>query len=29
MAFAMPPPDSPTGAGICVKNARFSELAPL
>jgi len=27
--FAMPPPVSPTGTGVCVKNAQFSELAPL
>ena len=29
MALAMPPPASPTGAGIWVKKARLSELAPL
>jgi hypothetical protein len=29
IALAMPPPDSPTGLGICVKKSRFSELAPL
>ena len=25
MAFAMPPPCSPTGTGMCVKNPIFSE----
>ena len=29
MEFAMPPPLSPSGLGICRKKARFSELAPL
>ena len=29
MELAMPPPDSPTGAGMWVKNARLRELAPL
>ena len=29
MEFAMPPPFSPTGAGMWVKKARLSELAPL
>ena len=29
MAFAMPPPVSPTGSGIWVKKAQFSELAPF
>ena len=29
MALAMPPPVSPTGAGILVKKSKFSELAPL
>ena len=29
MAFAMPPPDSPSGTGFCVKKARFNEFAPL
>ena len=27
MAFAIPPPGSPTGFGICVKNAKF--IAPI
>ena len=29
MAFAMPPPGSPTGLGTWVKNARLSEPTPL
>ena len=29
IALAIPPPVSPTGAGILVKKSRFSELAPL
>ena len=28
IALAMPPPTSPTGLGICVKNAQFSDPAP-
>ncbi len=28
IAFAMPPPDSPTGAGMLKKKARFSERMP-
>ena len=29
MAFAMPPPGSPTGFGVCVRNAQLIEPAPL
>ncbi len=29
IAFAMPPPGSPTGFGRLVKKARFSEVMPL
>ena len=28
MAFAMPPPVSPTGLGICVKKDRLSDDTP-
>ena len=28
IAFAIPPPDSPTGAGMRVKNAQLSEVMP-
>ena len=28
MEFAMPPPDSPTGTGMCVKKSRLSEKMP-
>src|SRR5215469_12025044 len=29
IAFAIPPPASPTGFGVCVRNAQFSAPAPL
>src|SRR6202046_141224 len=29
MAFAIPPPDSPTGFGSCVKKAQFRDLPPF
>src|SRR5437868_3290134 len=28
-ALAMPPPTSPTGLGVCVRNDQLSELAPF
>ena len=29
IALAMPPPGSPTGFGVCVRNAQFNEPKPL
>ena len=28
IAFAMPPPGSPTGFGVCVRNAQLMEPTP-
>ena len=28
MAFAIPPPDSPTGVGMCRKKPTFSDATP-